>query len=127
MLQAYDGGGSPALGPLSRAIGVDDWIFVSGTIGTFADGTLPATVAEQTAQTLENVKAHLGAAGSSLDDVVSTTVYLTDREEFAAMNEVYVRYFTTTPRPARATVCFPLVHEEHLVEISAIARRGARA
>jgi 2-iminobutanoate/2-iminopropanoate deaminase len=126
MLQAFDGGTLPALGPLSRALGVDDWVFVSGTIGTFDDGTLPPTVEEQTAQTLENIKTHLEAAGLSFGDVVSTTVYLTQREEYRAMNAAYQRYFQE-PFPARATIVCDLVHDDHLVEISAIAKRGARA
>lgn len=124
MRQAFDGGTNPSLGPLSRALGVDDWVFVAGTIGTFDDGSLPATVGEQTAQTLENVKAHLAAAGLTLADVVSTIVYLVDRTQYSAMNDAYARYFDE-PYPARATVCCELVHEEHLVEISAVARRGA--
>jgi 2-iminobutanoate/2-iminopropanoate deaminase len=124
MLQAFDGGSVAPLGPLSRAVGIDDWVFVAGTIGTFDDGSLPATVAEQTAQTLENISSHLNAAGLSMADVVSTTVYLTDRTQYKAMNDAYARYFDA-PHPARATVCCELVHEEHLVEISAVARRGA--
>jgi 2-iminobutanoate/2-iminopropanoate deaminase len=124
MLQAFDGGSVAALGPLSRAIGVDDWVFVAGTIGTREDGSLPATVEEQTAQTLENVRSHLAAAGLSMADVVSTTVYLPDRTEYKAMNAAYARYFEE-PYPARATVCCDLVHDDHLVEISAVARRGA--
>jgi 2-iminobutanoate/2-iminopropanoate deaminase len=126
MLQAFDGGSVAALGPLSRAIGVDDWVFVAGTIGTRDDGSLPGTVEEQTAQTLENIASHLAAAGISMSDVVSTTIYLPDRTEYKAMNEAYARYFTE-PYPARATVCCDLVHEDHLVEISAVARRGAGA
>jgi 2-iminobutanoate/2-iminopropanoate deaminase len=126
MLQAFDGGSVAALGPLSRAIGVDDWVFVAGTIGTREDGSLPAAVEEQTAQTLENISAHLGAAGLAMSDVVSTTVYLPDRTQYTAMNTAYARYFEA-PYPARATVCCELVHEDHLVEISAVARRGAGA
>ncbi|HWK26892.1 MAG TPA: RidA family protein [Solirubrobacter sp.] len=126
MLQALDGGTTKALGPLSRALGVDGWVFVAGTVGTFDDGTLPPTVGEQTAQTLENVRAHLAEGGLTLDDVVSTTVYLTRRDQYADMNAAYERYFTR-PYPARATVVCDLVHEEHLVEISAVARHGARA
>lgn len=126
MRQAFDGGTTPSLGPLSRALGVDDLVFVAGTIGTFDDGSLPDTVEEQTAQTLENIRSHLEAAGLTLADVVSTTIYLPDRTKYRAMNEVYERYFDA-PYPARATVCCELVHEEHLIEISAVARRGAGA
>jgi 2-iminobutanoate/2-iminopropanoate deaminase len=125
-LQAFDGGSLAALGPLSRAVAVDDWVFVAGTIGTRDDGSLAGTVAEQTAQTLENIKSHLEAAGLSMADVVSATVYLPDRTEYKAMNAAYARYFEE-PYPARATVCCELVHDDHLVEISAVARRGAGA
>lgn len=124
MRQAFDGGTTAALGPLSRAMEIDGWVFVAGTVGTFEDGSLPGGVGEQTAQTLENIAAHLGAAGLSPADVVSTTIYLTDRAAYGAMNEAYERFFSK-PYPARATVVCDLVHEEHLVEISAIARRGA--
>lgn len=126
MLQAYDGGTLATLGPLSRALGVDDWVFVAGTVGTFEDGTLPPTVEEQTAQTLENIASHLKEAGMTLADVVSTTIYLTARDQYKAMNDTYVRFFEA-PYPARATVICTMVHEEHLVEISAVARRGARS
>lgn len=124
MRQAFDGGTAVALGPLSRAMGVDDWVFVAGTIGTREDGSLPGSVAAQTAQTLENIAAHLRAAGLTMADVVSTTIYLPDPSEYGAMNEVYARWFEP-PYPARATVCCRLVHDDHLVEISAVARRGA--
>lgn len=126
MLQALDGGTQPPLGPLSRAVVVDEWIFVAGTIGTFDDGTLPPTVEEQTAQTLENISSHLEAGGLSLDDLVNLTVYITRREHFRDMNAAYARYFAK-PFPARATVVCDLVHDDHLVEISAVAKRGARA
>jgi 2-iminobutanoate/2-iminopropanoate deaminase len=103
---------------------IDGWVFVAGTVGTFEDGTLPGTVGEQTQQTLENIKTHLAAAGLSLADIVSATIYLTDRSQYKDMNEAYLRYFSK-PYPARATVVCDLVHEEHLVEITAVARRGA--
>jgi len=125
MLQVLDGGTQPPLGPLSRAVVVDDWVFVAGTIGTLDDGTLPPSVEEQTAQTLENIRSHLEAGGLSLDDLVSLTVYITRREAYGAMNAAYARYFAE-PFPARATVVCDLVHDDHLVEISAVAKRGAR-
>jgi enamine deaminase RidA (YjgF/YER057c/UK114 family) len=125
MLQALDGGTQPPLGPLSRAVVVDDWVFVAGTIGTLDDGTLPPSVEEQTAQTLENIRSHLEAGGLSLDDLVSLTVYITRPEAYGAMNAAYARLFAE-PFPARATVVCDLVHDDHLVEISAVAKRGAR-
>ena len=124
MREAFDGASTPTLGPLSRAMAIDGWVFVAGTVGTFEDGTLLATVGEQTEQTLENIKTHLAAAGLSLADVVSATIYLTDRSQYKDMNDAYLRYFSE-PYPARATVVCDLVHEEHLVEIAAVAKRGA--
>lgn len=124
MRQAFDGGGSATLGPLSRAVEIEDWVFVAGTVGTLEDGSLPPEIGAQAAQTLENINSHLQAAGLSLADVVSTTIYLTDRTQYQAVNDVYKRYFNE-PYPARATVVCELVHQDHLVEMSAVARRGA--
>lgn len=124
MRQAFDGGRTAALGPLSRALEIDGWVFVAGTVGTYDDGTLSPDVGAQTAQTLENIAAHLKEAGLALADVISTTIYLRDRGQYGEMNDAYKRYFSE-PFPARATVVCDLVHQEHLVEISAVARQGA--
>lgn len=124
MKQSFDGGTTPPLGPLSRAVGAGDLVFVSGTVGTRADGSLPATVGEQTTQTLHNIADHLAAAGLTLDHVVDVTIYLVRPEDYAEANAAYEPFFQD-PRPARATVCAGMVHPEHLVEISAIAHRGA--
>lgn len=125
MKQPYSGDAHKPLGLLSRAMGAGDYVFVSGTVGMREDGGIASTTGEQTAQTIENVRMHLRAAGLDLDDVVDVTVYLVCASDFGEMNKVYAQYFSE-PYPARATVRCDLVHSEHLVEISAIAYRGAK-
>ena len=94
-----------AIGPYSQAIRANGFIFTAGQIaldpatGQLAEGD----VAQQTTRVLENLKGIVEAAGSSLDRTVKATVYLKDMNDFAAMNEVYTRYFPTDP-PARSTV-----------------------
>ena len=112
-----------AIGPYSQAIRVGKTVYVSGEggidpmTGTFAG----ATIGEQTDQTLKNVAAILAAAGLTLDNVVATTVYLTDVNDFAGMNAAYGTHFKN-PAPARATVqVAALPKKGALVEISAIA------
>jgi len=96
--------GTP-VGPYSQAVEANGWIFVSAekgvdpSTGKIVEGGVPA----QTEQTLQNISTILGAAGASLRDVVRCVVYLTDINQFAAMNEVYSRYFPENP-PARTTV-----------------------
>jgi 2-iminobutanoate/2-iminopropanoate deaminase len=111
-----------AIGPYSQAIKANGFIFASGQIPLD-----PATmkivdggVEEQTRQVLDNLKAVLEAAGSSLDRVVKTTVYLADMNEFAAMNEIYARYFGAT-KPARATVQVARLPRDVRVEIDVVA------
>jgi 2-iminobutanoate/2-iminopropanoate deaminase len=111
-----------AIGPYSQAIKANGFIFASGQIPLD-----PATmqiveggVQEQTERVLDNLKAVLEAAGSSLDRVVKTTVYLADMNEFAAMNEIYARYFGAT-KPARATVQVARLPRDVKVEIDVIA------
>ena len=91
-----------AIGPYSQAIKANGFIFASGQIPL--DPTtmriVEGSIEEQTGRVLDNLKAVLEAAGSSLDRVVKTTVYLADMGEFAAMNEIYARYFGAT-KPAR--------------------------
>jgi reactive intermediate/imine deaminase len=125
MKELFDGGAEPPLGPLSRAIGAGDYVFVSGTVGTREDGSVSTDVGEQTAQTLDNIAAHLAVAGLTMNDIVTTTIHITKAEDWAAMNKVYERYFDD-PKPARSTVACTLVIEKFLVEISAIAYRGEK-
>ncbi|MFN6964083.1 MAG: RidA family protein [Pyrinomonadaceae bacterium] len=111
-----------AIGPYSQAIKVGNFVFCSGQIpidpatGEFVEGG----VAEQTEQVLRNLNAVLEAAGSSLGRVVKTTVFLADMNDFAAMNEVYGRYFEAN-KPARATVQAARLPRDARVEIECVA------
>lgn len=114
-----------AIGPYSQAVVAGGFIFCSGQIpldpqtGEFVAGG----VAEQSEQVLRNLSAVLEAAGSSLERVVKTTVFLADMDDFAAMNEVYGRYFTENP-PARATMQAARLPRDARVEIEVIALAG---
>ena len=111
-----------AIGPYSQAIKVNGFVFASGQIpiipetGEFVAGG----IAEQTEQVIKNLSQVLEAAGSGLNRVVKTTVFLADMAEFAAMNEVYGRFFSAEP-PARATVAAAGLPRGARVEIEAIA------
>jgi len=111
-----------AIGPYSQAIKANGFVFASGQIpiipetGEFVAGG----IAEQTEQVIKNLSRVLEAAGSGLDRVVKTTVFLADMEEFVAMNEVYGKYFSEEP-PARATVEAAGLPRGARVEIEAIA------
>jgi 2-iminobutanoate/2-iminopropanoate deaminase len=112
-----------AIGPYSQGISAGQLVFVSGQTPLSAEGVLvDGGIAEQTEQCLRNVREILAAAGLSLNDVVKTTVFMTDLSQFAAMNEVYGRHFGT-PYPARATVEVSALPKGADVEIEAIAAR----
>lgn len=111
-----------AIGPYSQAVKTGNLVFCSGQIPID-----PATsefvsndVAEQTEQVLKNLSAVLEAAGTNLDKVVKTTVFLADMNDFTAMNEVYARYFAEN-KPARATVQAARLPRDARVEIECIA------
>ena len=114
--------GPKAIGPYSQAIRANGFVFVSGQIpfdpatGQLVEGD----IARQTERVLENLKGIVEAAGSSLERVVKTTVYLKDITDFATMNEVYARYFPANP-PARATVEVARLPRDARVEIELIA------
>jgi 2-iminobutanoate/2-iminopropanoate deaminase len=114
-----------AIGPYSQAVVVDGMVYTAGQIpldpetGAIVGQTTP----EQVEQVLKNLGAILKAAGSGLDLVVKTTVYLVDLADFPAMNEVYARYFPTH-KPARSTVQAAALPRAVRVEIDAIARVG---
>jgi 2-iminobutanoate/2-iminopropanoate deaminase len=111
-----------AIGPYSQAIRAGGFVFVSGQIpidpatGEFVAGG----IAEQTKRVLKNLAAVLEAAGSGLDKIVKTTVFLADMKEFSQMNEVYATFFLETP-PARATVAAAGLPRDARVEIEAVA------
>lgn len=111
-----------AIGPYSQAVKAGGFVFCSGQIpidpetGEFVSGG----VAEQTEQVLKNLTAVLKAAGSGLESVVKTSVFLADMGDFAAMNEVYGKYFDTN-KPARATVQAARLPRDARVEIDCIA------
>ena len=114
-----------AIGPYSQAVKVNGLVFASGQIPTDpATGQFVAGgIKEQTEQVLKNLSAVLEAAGSGLKQVVKTTVFLIDMDEFVAMNGVYGRFFTEQP-PARATVQAARLPRDARVEIEAIALAG---
>ena len=118
--------GPSAIGPYSQAIVAGDFVFVSGQIpldpGTM---TLVGTdAAGQTAQVMKNLQGILEAAGSSMDRVVRTTIYLADLRDFEAVNRVYGEAFRADP-PARATVQVSGLPRGALVEIEVMALKGA--
>jgi len=108
--------------PYSQAVVAGGLVFVSGQLGLKpgAKEMVPGGITEQTEQVLANLKAILEAAGSSVDRLVKTTVYLQRLEDFAAMNEVYARYAGDEP-PARATIEVAKLPSGALVEIEAVA------
>jgi 2-iminobutanoate/2-iminopropanoate deaminase len=107
--------------PYSQAIRAGGFVFVSGQLGLKpGDGEIGGSIAEQTEQIFVNLRAILEAAGSGLELLVKTTVFLTDLDEFAAMNEVYARHVGRAP-PARSTVEIAALPSGAKVEIDAIA------
>jgi len=111
-----------AIGPYSQAIKAGGLVFASGQIPTDPEtGEFVAGgIAEQTERVLKNLAAVLEAAGSGLDQVVKTTVFLADMQEFSGMNEVYATFFSEPP-PARATVAAAGLPRGARVEIEAVA------
>ena len=113
-----------AIGPYSQGVAAGSLVITSGQLpidpatGTFAG----EDIAAQTRQSLANVKAVLAAAGFGLEDVVKTTVFLKNMDDFAAMNQVYAGFFPENP-PARSAVEVARLPKDALVEIEAIAVR----
>ena len=111
-----------AIGPYSQAIQVGQFIYTSGQIplnpatGTLVEGG----IREQTQQSLSNIKAVLEAAGVKMSNVVKTTVFLADMNDFADMNEVYATFFSK-PFPARSAVAVKTLPKGALVEIEVVA------
>ena len=113
-----------AIGPYSQAVGLGDLLFLSGQIpidpatGQIVEGD----IAVQTERVLKNLQAVLEAAGSNLEQVLKTTIFLADMNDFAPVNEVYGRFFTKSP-PARSTVAAARLPRDARIEIDAIAFR----
>ncbi|MEE9203000.1 MAG: Rid family detoxifying hydrolase [Dehalococcoidia bacterium] len=108
--------------PLSQAVKAGGFVFASGSIALRPGTTelVPGGIEEETRQTLDNISTVLGTAGSSLEKVLKTTVYLADMADFGAMNAVYSRYFPSEP-PARTTVQVAALAFGARIEIEAIA------
>jgi 2-iminobutanoate/2-iminopropanoate deaminase len=116
------GGAPKAIGPYSQGTIVNGFVFTAGQVALdpATGDVVPGGVAQQTERVMLNLAAILQAAGSGLDRVVKTTVFLTDMADFAAMNEVYARAFGDH-RPARSTVAVASLPKGVSVEIEAIA------
>lgn len=112
-----------AIGPYSQGCATAGLVFTSGQLGLDpATGSFaPGGIAEQTRQSLQNVKAVLEAAGSGMDKVLKTTVFLKDMNDFAAMNKVYADFFGEGSYPARSAIEVARLPKDGLVEIEAIA------
>ena len=110
-----------AIGPYSQAVKQGNFIFFSGQIALRIDGSMAlGGIEEETKQALNNLKAVLESSGASLIDVVKTTIYLTDLNNFPIVNKIYAEYFRENP-PARATIGVSNLPKGALIEIDMIA------
>ncbi|WP_370773610.1 RidA family protein [Clostridium sp.] len=110
-----------AIGPYSQGIIVGDFVYTSGQIPINPDtGVMESDIKLATKQSMENIKAILEEAGTSLENVVKTSIFLKDLNDFAAVNEVYGTYFTENP-PARSCVQVAKLPKDAVIEIEAIA------
>ena len=113
-----------AIGPYAQAVKANGFVITSGQLPIDpAAGTFPEGIQAQTRQSLTNVKAILEEAGLTMDAVLKTTVFLSDMNNFGAMNEVYAAFFTEGSFPARSAVEVARLPKDALVEIEAIAVR----
>ena len=114
---------APAVGPYSPSIGIGDLVFVSGQLPLGADGKIVGyTPKDQARKSLDNMRLTLTAAGLGMENVVKTTIFLQDMDDFGAVNEVYAEHFSE-PFPARSTVQVARLPKDVRVEIEAIAVR----
>lgn len=114
-----------AIGPYSQAIAVNGMIYTSGQIALLPDGTmLTGGVEEQTEQVMKNLSAVLEAGDASLSNVIKTTIFLADMDDFTKVNEIYAKYFGNH-KPARSTVAVKTLPKNALVEVECIALRDA--
>ena len=110
-----------AIGPYGQAVRAADFVFTAGQVGAHPfNGELAEGVAAQADQALRNLSAVLQAAGSDLEHVVKTTIFLTDMADFATVNEVYARHLLP-PYPARSTIAVKALPKGALVEIEMVA------
>lgn len=110
-----------AIGPYSQAVTAGQLIFISGQLGLNPeDGEMREGIHEQTVQSLQNLKSILEEAGSSLDNVLKTTIFLRDLNDFTVVNQIYGEFFLRQ-MPARSTVQVAELPKQGLVEIEAIA------
>lgn len=114
--------GAPgAIGPYSQGIKIGNLVFTSGQLPIdVKTGNMPETIEEQTKQSLENVKAILEEAGSSMDKVIKTTVFLSDMNNFGKMNDVYATFFKGD-YPSRSAIQVARLPKDALVEIEVVA------
>lgn len=112
-----------AVGPYSQAVVVGNFVFCSGQIGLNPDtqALVEGGVETEAIQVLENLKAVLTAAGLTLKHVVKSEIFIKNISDFAKANDIYARYFTTDPKPARATIEVSNLPKGALIEISCIA------
>jgi 2-iminobutanoate/2-iminopropanoate deaminase len=109
-----------AIGPYNQGIVANGFLFTSGQLPIHpVTGEVPATIEEQAVQVLDNLKAIIEAAGTTMEKVVKCTVYIQNMSDFAVVNQIYSTYFPTNP-PARACVEISKIAKEALVEIDAI-------
>jgi len=109
------------IGPYSQAVAFGNLVFVSGQIGINpVDGSIPPDVEQQCRQTIENIRNILSASGSELDNVLKVTIYLTDMNDFAKINQIYSEYFKED-FPARETVEVTRLPKNAKIEISVVA------
>ena len=118
-------GAAKAIGPYSPALKVGNLLFLSGSIplDPVSGQIVPGDITAQATRVMENIKALLAAAGADFSQVARTTVFMVDLGEFAAMNEVYAKYFAA-PYPARSTVQVVKLPKDVRVEIDVIAVLG---
>ena len=111
-----------AIGPYAQGVAAGKLIITSGQLPIdMATGAFPATIEEQTRKSLENCKAVLEASGATMENVIKTTVFLSDMNNFGAMNEVYAEFFGEGGYPSRSAVEVARLPKDALVEIEVIA------
>ena len=111
-----------AIGPYSQAVKINEMVFLSGQIAIDpkTQQFIGGDIETQTKRVLDNLKAVVEESGSSLDNVVKTTIFLTDINDFSKVNEIYASYFSRG-KPARSTVCVAALPKNAKIEIDAIA------